>query len=331
MISVCARRAAWAWVAVAFATAGCATQSKPAGMASTGAVRPPADGARAVPLFDSETGVALSWEGLLDRIAAADVVIVGEMHDDARGHAVSLALAEDLLAAHPASAISLEMLDRSQQGFAEAYVNGAITRTSFIEVTQVHGRDAWEAAYQPLLDAARLGGGRVVAANAPRPYARLARLEGYEALRSVQSPPRQFAVPRTADPAYFARFTDAMAHHDPVSPPGDEMVAPWSPVDVEGMFRGQQVWDATMADSIAAAHRAGAPKVLHLVGQFHSDFNGGLLHELRALAPRIRILTLSLQPVEAAALRKEDAARADVVAYTGIPEPEPQVAWRMSR
>ena len=51
------------------------------------------------------------------------------------------------------------------------------------------------------------------------------------------------------------------------------------------MYRAQLVMDATMAESIAAASRAGAVKVVHLVGHFHCDFEGGLIQELRRRLP----------------------------------------------
>lgn len=72
-----------------------------------------------------------------------------------------------------------------------------------------------------------------------------------------------------------------------------------------------------MADSIARARRGGAAKVIHLVGQFHADFAGGTVQELRARLPGVRVLILSMQRAEGASLRSEDRDRADVVVYTG--------------
>ena len=82
------------------------------------------------------------------------------------------------------------------------------------------------------------------------------------------------------------------------------------------MFRGQLVMDATMAQSIANASHAGAVKVVHLVGQFHCDFGGGLVQQLRQRLPDARILVASMQSSEADTLREEDIDRADFVVYT---------------
>ena len=83
------------------------------------------------------------------------------------------------------------------------------------------------------------------------------------------------------------------------------------------MFRGQLVMDATMAASIAETRRAGAEKVVHLVGHFHCDFEGGLVQELRYRDPDARILVITVLAEAETELRDEDSGRADFVVYTG--------------
>ena len=64
---------------------------------------------------------------------------------------------------------------------------------------------------------------------------------------------------------------------------------------IDDSFRAQLVWDATMADSIARVRPNRESKVVHLVGQFHSDFEGGLVQALRHQAPATRVLVISMQ------------------------------------
>ena len=73
-----------------------------------------------------------------------------------------------------------------------------------------------------------------------------------------------------------------------------------------------------MADSIADALKDGATKVIHLVGQFHSDYWGGTAMELARRAPNAKILLISMQREPSTTLREEDADRADIVVYTVI-------------
>ena len=48
-------------------------------------------------IFDGRTGDSLQWTTMIDRLDGADVVLLGEQHDDAVGHAVQLAIVEDVL------------------------------------------------------------------------------------------------------------------------------------------------------------------------------------------------------------------------------------------
>ena len=77
-----------------------------------------------------------------------------------------------------------------------------------------------------------------------------------------------------------------------------------------------------MAASIVDARRAGAKKIIHLIGQFHSDFQGGTVAQLKARWPRVKLLVISMQREEGTSLREEDRGRADVVIYTGPRPPE---------
>ncbi|HVZ93846.1 MAG TPA: ChaN family lipoprotein [Phycisphaerales bacterium] len=85
----------------------------------------------------------------------------------------------------------------------------------------------------------------------------------------------------------------------------------------EGFFRAQNVWDATMADSIARALGRGLHPVFHVVGQFHVDYDGGLAQRLRAMKPGAKVLTISVVNERSASLREGDKGRADVVVYVG--------------
>ena len=321
--------AAVALVAMAIASGGCSTRNPYAnpiwGYApQPGASMPPHFQATPYQLaiFRGDNGQSIDWNGLWNGIRWADIVIVGEQHDDASAHEVQRTIAEETFAAWPGCAVSLEMLERNEQPIVDAYLRGEITKEEFI--TRTGSRDwaskgSWEDFYQPVIDAAKDAGAPVIAANAPREYVRRARTEGYEALAAL--PPEErgnFAIPAGEPPAtYRQRFKDLM------SGDGSHEV---SDAQVDDVLRSQRMWDATMADSIVNAWRA-APsggKVVHLVGQFHSEYDGGLVSEIQHRAGNARILTISVQKGEAYALRREDRGKADVVVYGVAPRP----TWR---
>ncbi len=272
---------------------------------------------RALPMFSGHDGRVVTWADLMDAAARSDVVFIGEQHDDAVGHAVELAVVSDLLASFPGSALSLEMLERNEQEAVDAYLAGEIELEAFIDQTgsaNWSGSQRWEDSYGRLVEAAKRTGSRVVAANAPRGYVRIAGREGYDALRSL--PPEEqalFDLPSQLDDgAYRARLVELMTRSRG-EPPTDEQV--------ERALRPQMVWDATMARSIAkalAAREDAAAKVVHVVGRFHSDFDGGTVLELERSAPFARILVISLVNEGSRSLAADDEGRADIVVYTGL-------------
>ena len=294
----------------------------------------------------------MGWSELMDAVAGADVIIVGEEHGDAVGHRVELAIVRDVLDRWPGSALSMEMFDRTEQAVVDdyladfidletfqertastrwlkisrQYVDREITRKTFEKRITRLGWPQWETNYQPIVDAARSAGAPVVAANTPwLVYMSVARREGFERLDDVTAAQRSlFEVPdRIPEGEYRKRFWEVLAGRAEGEPAddddGDEQGAHpgFDDETILGMFRGQLVMDATMAASIAETRQAGAEKVVHLVGHFHCDFEGGLVQELRYRDPDARILVITVLGVAEAELRDEDAGRADFVVYTG--------------
>lgn len=270
----------------AAAFTGCATGIDHRGLAADA---PPA-GLVAI----ERAGSAASWPELVASARAADAVILGEQHDDGAGHAIQAAVVKAVFAARPNAALAMEMLDRDDGHVLDAYLDGRIDLEAFLARSHAgkwSSRENWFAWYQPMLDAARDGGHRVIPANAPRRLVTLARTGGYGAIEALGPLDRAMVtLPRfdidVAD--YEARFRDLMTGH------GAEGMPSMDEETIGGYFRAQRVWDATMAESIAQALQRGP--VVMLVGRFHSDYDGGLVRELRARAPKAAILTISIAP-----------------------------------
>lgn len=277
--------------------------------------------------FSGFTGATLQWDQLLDAVEWADVVFLGEAHDDRMGHQVQQALVNDAIDRLGGENIivSMEMFTRDHQATVNAYLRDEIDSPTMIERAGVNnwgGTGMWTSFYQPTVDAAKDSGAPVIAANAPRDYVSQARNEGYDALRAMPGEEQAlFALPgesTIANDAYRHRFFDAMSgsggSHG-AGPHAHQM----SDEQLEALFRAQLVWDATMGESIAD-HATDGRTVIHLLGHFHSDFEGGAVLETRRLMPGARVLTVTILPVDATAIREEDRERADVVIYTGDPD-----------
>ena len=299
---------------------------------------------RNLAMFAGHNGRRLSWDDVRSAMQWADVILVGEQHNDAVAHQVELALVSDAVVLAPPAGVSMEMLERNEQEIVDEYLAGGISQAEFVSRTgsaNWGAKGKWNDWYQPIVDAARDAGVPLIAANSPRKYVREARIEGYGAL--LAHPPgerkRYFVPRRILTGTYARRFRRVMSHHAaPVSPrkpepttrpatrPATTRLAK-SPaptkrsvrrpkLDVNAFFRAQLVWDATMADSIARGLDGGLARVIHIVGQFHTDFDGGTVQYLLDREPDLKILTISLQNASDRELRSGDRKRADVVIYT---------------
>jgi uncharacterized iron-regulated protein len=265
-------------------------------------------------MFDRD-GAPLRWADVIGAMESAQVVILGEQHNDGAAHAMQLELVREGVRRWPGTSLALEMLERDEQAELDDYLEGIIDAEQLTTLTHSAdwgGKGSWATWYQPIIDAARDGGAPVVAANAPRRYVRLARTDGFERLEALPDSRRALvAVPEALiEGGYRDRFREVMGGGHDTNGSADQSA-------IDAAYRAQLVWDATMADSIARALRGGATRVIHLVGQFHADFDGGTVQELRRRAPGVRVMVISMQPVASEVLRAEDRGRADVVVYTG--------------
>ena len=231
-------------------TAGCQARSRPVSVSTV-------DVRTQLRLDSSPGGTRLTWSEFIDQAAGVDIIVLGEEHDDATGHAVQLAVVEDLLDRRGGGSLAMEMLERDEQLLVDDHADGILDAQAFATATRSSdwaGEGSWVAWYQPIIKATLERDGRVIAANAPRRYVRLARIDGWEAVETL--PPERGRLvevpPGTIDGVYQERFMEIMGGHDgnDEEPPTEEEIAM-----ADSFYLAQQVWDATMADSVASEER----------------------------------------------------------------------------
>ena len=220
---------------------------------------------RSFAMFEGDTGRVAAWHDLIEGVAWAVVVLVGEGHVHRAAHLFQLALGEDRRAGCPGTAVSLEMLERDEQELVDRYLRGELPLETFVAETESAnwagkpkegtppGQGTWEDFYQPMIDAAKRSNARVIAANAPRDYVRRARLEGYDALRALPAEERAlFDLPvKLEEGDYFERFVGVMSSSD------EERSDPEARARIRRTYQSQQVWDATAHAGPRRPGRAG--------------------------------------------------------------------------
>jgi uncharacterized iron-regulated protein len=267
----------------------------------------------ALRLFNGMSGAAMSWDDLVRAASESDIVLIGEVHGHPVGLSAAAELFEQVAAGAATAALSLEFFERDEQVAMDDYLTGVVKKEEDFLVASGRSPGNYPAGHRAMVEAAKANGQPVVAANAPRRYVTTARTDGFDALRGLNEDQRRlFVIPETlTEGRYREKFFEMMEDHsDPANPD-----AP--PVDGEGYFRSQCMWDATMADSILRTLASGRRPVVHVVGQFHCDFSGGTVSRIAEQRSDVLVWTISMVTEWSQTLREEDQGRADCVIYVG--------------
>jgi uncharacterized iron-regulated protein len=271
-------------------------------------------------VFDGASGERKGWDAVVGACRQADIVVIGENHGHPVGLPFAAELFEDVLKGAPEAGLALEFFERDEQSRVDEYLAGVVDEAAFRRRTQ-RTTSNYPEGHRRMVEAARRTGRPVIAANAPRPLVRLARVEGFERLRGL-SPELQRLV-RIPDTMPQGRYRDDFvrlmtggmtkeALEGDAAAPDEEALA-----RAESMLRSQSVWDWTMAESVVRGLENGARPVVLVVGRFHSDHEGGLVQAIRALRPGANVAVVSVVDEPARELREEDRGRGVFVVYVG--------------
>ncbi|HVF54616.1 MAG TPA: ChaN family lipoprotein [Pyrinomonadaceae bacterium] len=277
-------------------------------------------------IFDAR-GRAATLEDILDASGTADVLLVGEMHDDATAHRVEAELLRGAFARYarktegkrPRSVVlSLEMFERDVQTILDEYLAGLINERHFLASSRPwnnYGTD-----YRPLVEFAREHEFGVIAANAPARYVnRVARL-GPKSLKALPAaaaawlPPLPYPSASERYAAKCARFMrggmeapearQAQNSTGEGATPQQQTPAPNTPnphapqaghAGASFLVDAQALRDASMAYAITERLRQkpGA-LVLHVNGRFHSEEHLGVPEQIKLYRPAARLLVITI-------------------------------------
>ena len=261
-------------------------------------------------------GTPTTWGAMVDALMHCDAVFIGETHDDAYGHALEAQLVGELITAWHGGALSIEMLERDEQKLTDQWLAGEIDSRQFAEQTKSEswaGKNSWVEWYQPVLDAAKLNGGVVIAANAPRKYVRMVSKEGMNSLPPVNSEER--ALFDTPSVQHLEYREDLRAVIVEMRQEDGQPTPVVSDEDLDRFLASQLIWDATMARSAAKAREKF--HVVHMAGCFHIDRSGATVAEFRAIRPSDTVATVSLVASDSCEFDiHKDKSRATFVVYT---------------
>ncbi len=243
----------------------------------------------------TSSGKQVTLDEVINAMSSAEVVFIGETHNDAVAHQIELQLLHGAAARYGARTgsgrqvvLSMEMFERDVQTTLDEYLGDLILERQFL--TDSRPWSNYQSDYRPLIEFARENRLPVVAANVPTRYAnRVARL-GRNSLADLSGEAKAWLAPLpygTASQAYAAKFTRSMQGM------GDGHAGN----SMQNFLDAQVLRDATMAYSIAQSLKSKSKAlILHVTGIFHVEGRMGVPEQLQSYRPQTRTIVVALLP-----------------------------------
>ena len=239
-------------------------------------------------------------EDIIESLDNADVVFLGEFHDDSIAHALQFEIfkrAIDQYGAKRRVTLSLEMFERDVQTVLNEYLAGQISENHFLLSSRPWPR--YKDDYRPLVELAKEKKLEVVAANAPRRYVNMVSRNGRDSVNGLSKLAKSWLAPlpyAEASEAYSKKFKALMGSSAEAS------------MGLDKILSSQSLWDATMAHSVAESLKKNKGSlVVHLNGGFHTEMRLGTVEHFLKYRKKGRAVVVTMRYEDD--FKKFDAAK----------------------
>ncbi len=240
-----------------------------------------ADSPLAGMLWDTRAAKTISPQEMIDRLAGARFVLLGEVHDNPDHHMLQGWMIARLAEAGMSPAVVMEMISRDKSDALEKYQAGADATAAGLGPALDWNKSGWPAwrTYQPIAEAVFAAGLIIVPGNPSGEITRETAQTGMDVLG-----PRKAELGLTTP--LSAEISDALMDelHD-----GHCQMLPRE--RLKPMARVQRLRDAAMADALLAHDEA-----VLIAGNGHVRADRGVPWYLRRRAPDSRVAVVS--PIE---------------------------------
>ena len=250
---------------------------------------------RAFKLYN-KSGKKISYRKLVKQLSKADIVLFGELHNNAIAHWLELTLAKDL-SKNKELILGTELLERDDQLVINDYLAGRIDAKA-MDTLANHLPSNYKTDYKPLVDFAKANNLMFVGSNIPRRFASIVYHKGFEGLNELSASEKTWIAPLPID-------------YDPNLKSYQEMLAMMGGHGGDNLPKAQAIKDATMAHFIIQYFRKGK-LFFHVNGSYHSDQYEGIVWYLAKKAPELKVKTISVvSQADITKLPKESKGYAD--------------------
>ncbi|OAB56503.1 hypothetical protein AY599_26625 [Leptolyngbya valderiana BDU 20041] len=234
-------------------------------------------------IWEPATGAFVTAEQVATRLAAADVVLLGEKHDNPDHHRLQAWAVSAMAAAGRRPEVAFEMIPRDRAAALAAYLEaGGDAAGLGAAVGWAEGGWPDWSLYRPIAEAALAAGLPLGASDLPRAKRRQVAEEGAAAL------PESMRTLWALDRPWTAEMRDGLlqelsAAHCDVAPPQA----------FAGMAEVQRARDAAMADALLAALGRPTDGAVLIAGKGHTRPDRGVPWFLRQRAPDLAHLAIA--------------------------------------
>lgn len=245
----------------------------------------------------NEKGNKVRYKKMLREVAKADVVLFGELHNNAIAHWLQLELTKDLAEEHRL-VLGAEMMETDNQGALNLYLADSIDYKGLDSLARLWPN--YKTDYAPLVEWAKANQRPFIATNIPRRYARLVHRQDFTALDTLPEAEKAWIAPLPIP------FDITLPQYQKIL---DMMGAHGSPK----LVKAQAIKDATMAHFIVNNLEENTI-FLHFNGSFHSDYFEGIVWYLSQYKPELTVATIStVTQSDISSLEEEYDGKADFV------------------
>ncbi len=236
-------------------------------------------------IWDARAGRLVDEATLTSAVDGAEVVMLGEMHDNPDHHVLQARLVRAIGAAGKRPALAFEMMEEDDQPAIDAAIARAPRDPDAIARAVDWKHSGWYdfAIYRPIFAAGLEAGMPIVGANLPVPLAKAIAMKGQEALTPELRAALQKAEPLPPEVVASLRAEMKAAHCD----------APMPDAILDRLALAQRARDAEMAHRLAAVSQAAGGAIL-VTGNGHARTDRGVPASLERELPGRRVVSVGL-------------------------------------
>jgi uncharacterized iron-regulated protein len=240
-------------------------------------------------------GKVVQFEGMIDDLKKADIVFIGESHDNQRDHQSELDIIRALHRKGGRPAIGLEMFRAENQNILDGWTGGTLDQNTFIRAYYNNWRIPWPF-YRDIFLYAREKRIPMVGLNIPDEIAQKVASEGFDSLSRGELAKLPPSISCDVDPSYMDFIESVYEAHGMKK---ERFVF---------FCEAQMLWDKAMAwHLINYMKNNPGRKMVVLAGSGHS-WKRGMPEQLRRTGPyTFKVVLPSLQD----RIKKEDVTSGD--------------------